>query len=105
MPLQIYSRRLWNVRNFAGGFSLLNPGPDLYIVRTVTAYWGGLSSATFALVGPIGEVMLFAELDPTGTVNMVWDGLRLVWPAGETWELQSSFGLDMTGHGYQLTPP
>ena len=84
---------------------MLNPGPDLYIVRTVTVFYGGLGIDDFGLNDENGVGMLQATLGPATSPSQVWNELRLVWPAGATWTLSTNLGTDMTGHGYQLTPP
>lgn len=106
MPgLQIYSRRLWSAKNFAGALSLFNPGPDLYVIRTVTVYFGGITNCSFSLQDENGTGVLVDELGPLTHSYMIWPDIRLMWAPGTTWSCNTTFGADLSGHGYQLTPP
>jgi hypothetical protein len=105
MPLQIYSRRLWYIKNGAGNTALYNPGPNLYVVRTVTVWYGALSANFWSLQDENTVDMLVNTSDGLTYDFQVWNDLRLVWPAGATWNVHSDFGADSTGHGYELSPP
>jgi hypothetical protein len=100
----VYSRRLWSAANSSGTLSLYNPGPNLYIVRTVTVYYGGLASTDFGLNDENNAAMLFVALNAAGTIYSFWGDIRLVWPAGATWTIETTAGVDTTGHGYELSP-
>jgi hypothetical protein len=102
---QVYSRRLWSAANSSGTLSLVNPGPNLYIVRTVTVYYGGLAATDFGLNDENNAAMLYVALNAGATIYTSWGDIRLVWPAGATWTIVTTAGVDTTGHGYELTTP
>jgi len=101
---QIYSRRLWSVPNFNGAYGLVNAGPDLFIVRTVTVYNGGLAQCEFFLLDENNVALLEAQVGVLSQRYVIWPDIRLMWPPGTTWNLSTTSPVDMSGHGYALTP-
>lgn len=102
---QVYSRKLWSIKNFAGDETLVNPGPNIYIIRTVTLWYGALQLNFFSLGDENHTVMLQNSSVAAEYDFQIWNELRLVWPAGLPIHIHSDFSMDCTGHGYELTVP
>lgn len=105
MPYPVYSQRFASVRNYAGTLDILNDSANVYIVRTVTAYYGGLGACNFGFNDENDAGMLSALLGPATNPLAIWSDLHLVWVPGVTWQLSTNLGTDMTVHGYALGPP
>lgn len=104
----IYSQRFANEADFAGTFTELNDTGNTWIVRTITAVYGGLSiDASFAIGidgGPQWYVWNFTDAED-GTGSLLIQQAHLVINPGESLLVVTVEGWDFSVHGYSLSPP
>lgn len=105
----IYSTRFGVWKNEAGSVSVQNLTQNVWIVRTVTMYFGGLGLQQATLQDLNTGAVWYAANNGgvPGPWNYWWDERIVVLP-GETegfkWVTEYSAGIDVQVSGYSLVP-
>lgn len=105
MATSVYSATLDESVNLTGNRIVTNATGNLWVVKSVCVYCGGITPGSFKLFGVGGNVAVYGQLGTGFTPYIHFADLRVTIPPGDQLQYGTDVGMDVGVYGFELSLP
>lgn len=104
MARSVYSSELAALRNFSGTFTYTVSSGFILVLRDLDASYDGVTGVEIRLLGSAGQTIWRAHGDVAHEGPFQWRGRQVIL-GGQSFQITTTDGADVTVSGYLLTAP